>query len=114
MLQVIHRVKEEEGEEEEEGKKKETGLETPHAAEVEGLVIQEEREEEREEEEEEDWGKKWRMLFICFGISSFYTLLAYFFPFLSHLPVFSWVGLPMVTAWQWTLTPSFSYAGQVL
>ena len=111
MLQVIHRVKEDEGEEEG-WEKKDFGLEQ----EGEGLVIQEEGGMVggvAEEIEEEDWSAKWRMLFICFGISSFYTLLAYFFPFMSHLPVFSWVGLPMVTAWQWTLTPSFSYAGQV-
>lgn len=33
-----------------------------------------------ENEDEKEWAKKWKVLFISFGISSVYTIFAFFFP----------------------------------
>ena len=64
------------------------------------------------DEVEKEWAAKWRVMFVSFAVSSVYTLVSYFFPFMYRLPVFSWIGLDLFTEWQWVLTPSFSYVGQ--
>ncbi|KAL7546375.1 hypothetical protein ACHAWF_009717 [Thalassiosira exigua] len=56
--------------------------------------------------------RTWRVLFLCFAISSVYTLIGFFVPIVRELPVFTYVGLPALTAWSWTLQPSPSYFGQ--
>jgi hypothetical protein len=64
-------------------------------------------------QERREWQKKMDILLYTFGTSSVYMLLSYFFPILGKLPVFTWLGLPMVTKFQWYITPSLSYVGQV-
>ncbi len=54
---------------------------------------------------DEDWGKKWKVFFAAFGLSSFYSLLSYFIPVLQNIPVLSWFGFSSATRWYWTLTP---------
>mmetsp|Transcript_44105 Transcript_44105/g.64820 ORF Transcript_44105/g.64820 Transcript_44105/m.64820 type:complete len:676 (+) Transcript_44105:42-2069(+) len=56
----------------------------------------------------------WRLLFLCFAISAVYTLLGNFVPILKNVPLGSYLGLPALTAWSWTLQPSPSYFGQGL
>lgn len=69
-------------------------------------------EEKEEKEESEEWDRKLRILLFSFLASSFILLLSYFFPILGSLPVMSWIGLPGLTAFSWTITPSLSYVGQ--
>ena len=52
------------------------------------------------------------MLLLTFGIATAYTLAASEWPVLKSFPVFSWIGLPGVTAWGWELSPSLGYVGQ--
>jgi len=56
----------------------------------------------------------WRLLFLCFGFSALYTLLGNFVPILKNIPLGTYLGLPVLTAWSWTLQPSPSYFGQGL
>ena len=42
-----------------------------------------------------------------------YTLIASHVKWLKSFPVFTWLGLPVVTAWGWDVTPSMGYIGQV-
>jgi OPT family oligopeptide transporter len=59
-------------------------------------------------------GAEWGVLFGCFAVSSGYTLAGHFVPILKNLPLGTWAGYPMLTAWMWTLQPSLSYVGQGL
>ncbi|KAL0085569.1 OPT oligopeptide transporter protein-domain-containing protein [Phycomyces blakesleeanus] len=63
---------------------------------------------------ETSWNLKLRALVMSFGLSSLYTLLTYFFPIVSALPVFNWITFNFVdfAAWEWYFTPSLSYVGQ--
>jgi len=56
--------------------------------------------------------KQWRFMFLAALVSSVYTFMSYFFPVLYSIPLFTWMGAPLLTEWGWTLTPSFSYVGQ--
>ncbi|KAM9992407.1 hypothetical protein ACTFIY_009862 [Dictyostelium cf. discoideum] len=55
------------------------------------------------------WDKKVKVLFYSFLVSFIYTMLIYFFPILSSIPIF---GNYVKNTFFWTLTPSFSYVGQ--
>ena len=55
---------------------------------------------------------EWRVLFGSFVLSASYTLAAHFLPILKNLPVMTWLGYPLATAWYWSLQPSLSYVGQ--
>jgi OPT family oligopeptide transporter len=57
---------------------------------------------------------EWRVLFGSFLLSAAYTLSSHFLPILKNLPVMSWLGFPVATAWFWSLQPSLSYVGQGL
>ncbi|KAK2008786.1 OPT oligopeptide transporter [Colletotrichum eremochloae] len=57
----------------------------------------------------DDWARNMRLLLICFGVSGFYTLCSYFFPWLRNIPIF---GTRTAGAWLWTLNPSPAYIGQ--
>ncbi|KAI8388029.1 OPT oligopeptide transporter protein-domain-containing protein [Radiomyces spectabilis] len=63
---------------------------------------------------EESWTYKLRALIGSFSLSSAYTLLSYFFPIITALPVFNWLTFNMINlrAWEWYFTPSLSYVGQ--
>ncbi|KAI8984298.1 OPT oligopeptide transporter protein-domain-containing protein [Mycotypha africana] len=63
---------------------------------------------------EQSWTIKLRGLVLSFTISSLYTLLSYFVPTIYYMPIFNWITFGWVDfqAWEWTLTPSFSYVGQ--
>lgn len=69
---------------------------------------------EDDDDREEDWQIKWRALLYSFTLSSVYTLLTYFVPIVSELPLFNWLSLGLVDfkAWDWYFTPSLSYMGQ--
>eukprot|EP00126_Sphaerothecum_destruens_P009670 Sdes_comp20558_c0_seq1m15362 len=61
------------------------------------------------------WESVWYLLLFSFGISSFYVMSSYFFPFLQSLPLLAWTGTGfgwVATSWGWTFKPSFSYIGQ--
>ena len=47
-----------------------------------------------------------------FGAAGGYTLAASQWGLLRSFPVFTWVGLPGVTAWGWEIAPSMGYIGQ--
>jgi OPT family oligopeptide transporter len=70
------------------------------------------QEEKEEKEEKEEWSRKVRYLFTSFLSSSAILFTSYFFPILGSLPIMSWIGLPSLTMFSWTLTPSLSYVGQ--
>ena len=55
---------------------------------------------------------EWRVLFCSFCLSAAYTLAGHFLPILKNLPVMTWLGYPVATAWFWSLQPSLSYVGQ--
>ena len=59
-----------------------------------------------------EFERAWRMLLITFALATAYTLLSSKWTILKTFPVFSWVGLPGVTAWGWELSPSLGYVGQ--
>lgn len=71
-----------------------------------------EKEAKEAREESEEWSRKLRFLLIAFLCSSFILLATYFVPVLGNLPVMTWIGLPGVTAFYWSFTPSLSYVGQ--
>ena len=54
----------------------------------------------------------WRTLLGAFSAGGGYSLLGSAAPRLQSFPVFSWVGLPGVTAWGWELALSPGYIGQ--
>ena len=55
---------------------------------------------------------RWRTLGASFGLSFGVALLGFFAPPLANLKVFTWVCLPTLSAWHWTIRPSLSYVGQ--
>ena len=59
-----------------------------------------------------DFDKAWKILLLTFGAATAYTLVSSKWTVLKSFPVFSWVGLPGVTAWGWELSPSLGYVGQ--
>ncbi|KAI8093575.1 OPT oligopeptide transporter protein-domain-containing protein [Halteromyces radiatus] len=63
---------------------------------------------------EEAWHLKLKALLISFSMSSLYTLLSYFFPIITNLPIFNWLCFNLVDfrAWDWYFAPSLSYVGQ--
>lgn len=63
---------------------------------------------------DEMWALKFNALGVSFMISSIYTLVSYFFPIISALPLFNWMTLNLLDfkAWEWYFTPSLSYVGQ--
>jgi OPT family oligopeptide transporter len=83
-----------------------------------GRRYQEEEEQvERSNEEmpfEKAWSLKLRGLIASFSISSIYTLLTYFVPYINAIPVFNWITFNLIDmrAWEWYFTPSLSYVGQ--
>lgn len=54
----------------------------------------------------------WRVLGASFAASFGVSALATFALPSGSFHVFSWVGLPSLTAWRWTLRPALSYVGQ--
>ena len=64
------------------------------------------------EKEDMEWRTQWSVLGWTFVVSSVYAVAAFFFPILHDVPVFTWLGLPGLTDWKWTLMPSFAYIGQ--
>ncbi|KAG0279655.1 hypothetical protein BGZ95_000607 [Linnemannia exigua] len=64
---------------------------------------------------EDNWRLNMTALGVSFGLSAVYTILSYFFPVVSTVPIFDWLSGMTVTVaatWQWFLTPSLSYVGQ--
>lgn len=59
-----------------------------------------------------EFDKAWKTLLITFALATAYTLLSSKWTFLKSFPVFSWVGLPGVTAWGWELNIALGYIGQ--
>lgn len=57
----------------------------------------------------EEWASNLRLLVVCFAISGTTTLLTYFLPFLSDVPIF---GTVAASQWLWTFNPSLAYVGQ--
>ena len=53
------------------------------------------------------------MLLWTFAGAGVYTLISSHVKWLKSFPVFTWVGLPAITAWGWDVTPSMGYIGQV-
>ena len=53
------------------------------------------------------------MLLWTFAGAGVYTLVSSHVKWLKSFSVFTWVGLPAVTAWGWDVTPSMGYIGQV-
>ncbi|KAF8984201.1 hypothetical protein BGZ46_008611 [Entomortierella lignicola] len=65
--------------------------------------------------QEDNWRTNMIALGLAFGASAVYTIIQYFFPVVSTLPIFDWLsGMTVSVAgtWQWYLTPSLSYVGQ--
>ncbi|KAK9762552.1 OPT superfamily [Basidiobolus ranarum] len=58
--------------------------------------------------EEANWRTQWICLLYSFLLSGLYTILSFFFPILSRLPIFG----QKAVEWNWFLTPSLSYMGQ--
>lgn len=56
----------------------------------------------------------WRLLFVCFAFSASYTLLGNYIPIIKNVPIGTYLGVPSLTAWSWTLQPSPAYFGQGL
>ena len=59
-----------------------------------------------EEEKKADMSDAWRTLLGAFSAAGGYSLLGSAAPRLQSFPVFSWAGLPGVTAWGWELALS--------
>ncbi len=64
------------------------------------------------EEKKTDMTAAWRTLLGAFTGGGCYALLGAAVPALQSFPVFSWLGLPGVTAWGWELALSPGYIGQ--
>lgn len=57
----------------------------------------------------------WRLLFCSFAISAAYTIIGEnFIPIIRNVPLGTYLGYPVLTAWSWTVQPSPSYFGQGL
>ncbi len=54
----------------------------------------------------------WRALAISFACSFGLSALTTFVPSLANLPILTWIGLPELTRWKWTLRLALSYVGQ--
>lgn len=67
---------------------------------------------EEDEKEAREWARKIRYLLVSFASSSAILFATYFIPVLGNMPVMTWIGLPSVTMFSWTITPSLSYVGQ--
>ena len=65
-----------------------------------------------EGEKKADMAGAWRTLLGAFAAGGSYSLLGAAAPQLQSFPVFSWVGMPGVTAWGWELALSPGYIGQ--
>ncbi|CAO3597280.1 unnamed protein product [Absidia cylindrospora] len=63
---------------------------------------------------EDAWHLKLKALLLSFSLSSTYTLFSYFFPIITHLPIFNWLCFNLIDfqAWEWYFAPSLSYVGQ--
>ncbi|KAI8994476.1 OPT oligopeptide transporter protein-domain-containing protein [Pilobolus umbonatus] len=63
---------------------------------------------------EDTWTLKLKGLLVSFSLSSLYTLLSYFVPTITTLPIFNWITINYVDfrSWEWYFNPSFSYVGQ--
>lgn len=55
---------------------------------------------------------RWLSLAISFGASFLLALLSFIWTSFSNLAVCTWIGLPMLSQWHWTLRPTLSYVGQ--
>lgn len=65
--------------------------------------------------QEENWRLNMWALGLSFTASAIYTILQYFFPVVSTVPIFDWLSgmtVSVASTWQWYLTPSLSYVGQ--
>ena len=57
----------------------------------------------------------WRLLFCSFAISAAYTIIGEnCIPIIRNVPLGTYLGYPVLTAWSWTVQPSPSYFGQGL
>ncbi|KAF9578475.1 hypothetical protein BGW38_005701, partial [Lunasporangiospora selenospora] len=64
---------------------------------------------------DDSWRLNMTALGVSFIVSALYTILSYFFPVVSAVPIFDWLsGMTVAVGgtWQWYLTPSLSYVGQ--
>jgi len=59
-----------------------------------------------------EWRVRLRCLLWAFAASFTLALAGFFMPALANLRIGSWVGLPTLTMWHWTLRPSLAYVGQ--
>eukprot|EP00026_Physarum_polycephalum_P003986 Phypoly_transcript_04003.p1 GENE.Phypoly_transcript_04003~~Phypoly_transcript_04003.p1 ORF type:complete len:681 (+),score=94.37 Phypoly_transcript_04003:110-2152(+) len=71
-----------------------------------------EEEEVEDEKEAKEWSRKINYLLASFLCSSAILFATYFIPVLGNMPVMTWIGLPVLTMFSWTFTPSLSYVGQ--
>ena len=55
---------------------------------------------------------RWRALLSSFAASFAVSASAFFVPALQNLRVASWVGVPALTRWHWTVRPTLSLVGQ--
>ena len=55
---------------------------------------------------------RWRALLSSFAASFAVSAAAFFVPALQKLRVASWVGIPALTRWHWTVRPTLSLVGQ--
>jgi OPT family oligopeptide transporter len=65
--------------------------------------------------QEDNWRMNMTALGISFTLSGLYTVLSYFVPAISAIPVFDWLSgmtIAVGSTWQWFFTPSLSYIGQ--
>lgn len=59
--------------------------------------------------QEREWSTKWKVFKWTFFASALLTLGSHFFPVLRSVPIFSAVGLDVLTQWSWTITPCMSH-----
>eukprot|EP00475_Leptophrys_vorax_P008841 TRINITY_DN15771_c0_g1_i1.p1 TRINITY_DN15771_c0_g1~~TRINITY_DN15771_c0_g1_i1.p1 ORF type:complete len:795 (+),score=202.69 TRINITY_DN15771_c0_g1_i1:185-2569(+) len=67
---------------------------------------------EEQAESERVYLMQWKVLGGTFAGFAFINLMAYFAPQLNNLPIFSWIGLSVMTQYLWTFQLSFGYIGQ--
>ena len=63
-------------------------------------------------EDREEWERAWAALLWTFAAAAAYTLASAYTPAIKSFPLFTWLGLPGVTAWGWEVAPSMGYVGQ--
>ena len=56
-----------------------------------------------------EMASRWWALKVSFAASFSTTLVRFFVPPLTNLHFGSWLGLPVLTAWHWTLRPALAY-----